>query len=490
MPPPEGKGLEEIGLAPGRSLDGNHGWPYNFSIGDIMAPWWRSIGIFVAVLGLVIVAFVGANIHILVRMQSMGAAAAVVSNGSVPSIESLVHAHADLRWLRIQLEQYLSDPRNVALRTELTSTHSGLRRHITSYSLVPVSESDAHLRSDLLRSVDETAGLVRTVLAAPEADLVRQRAELQPRLMQAIQRCENLLDQTEDARAEEARSLVTEIGRIQDLATKEAIALNGLCVALAAAMLTLAIRSALRQRATEAAYAAVLKERADELELFASRVAHDLRSPLTSIGLALDYLAKNTEPAVALPARRGQSGVAKATSIIVGLLDFARAGAAPSEGVVSSLQEVATEVVTDFQEPAAAAGVSLQLEARSTRDEVGANRGILVSILSNLIQNALKYIGQSEERSIRVVLEDRGDSVRAEVRDTGPGIDPHLSRRIFEPYFRIGADGRQPGLGLGLATVKRLVEAHHGRVGVESEPGRGSCALLPVTHARWPAALV
>jgi signal transduction histidine kinase len=65
------------------------------------------------------------------------------------------------------------------------------------------------------------------------------------------------------------------------------------------------------------------------------------------------------------------------------------------------------------------------------------------------------------------------DAVRIEIEDNGPGIPPEAERRIFEPFQRL-AGTRQPGFGLGLATVKKIVEAYHGCLGVRSCPGKGS----------------
>jgi signal transduction histidine kinase len=72
-----------------------------------------------------------------------------------------------------------------------------------------------------------------------------------------------------------------------------------------------------------------------------------------------------------------------------------------------------------------------------------------------------------------------------EVQDTGPGIAAELSERIFQPYVRAGLPG-QPGIGLGLATVKRLVEAHGGRVGVRSVVAGGSLFWFELPRAADP----
>jgi signal transduction histidine kinase len=83
-------------------------------------------------------------------------------------------------------------------------------------------------------------------------------------------------------------------------------------------------------------------------------------------------------------------------------------------------------------------------------------------------------MGESVDRSVVVRTRDLDPGrVRIEVEDTGPGIEAGVRDRVFEPFVR-GANAASPGFGLGLATVRRLVLAHHGQVGFTSDPGRGT----------------
>src|SRR5262249_18348064 len=109
---------------------------------------------------------------------------------------------------------------------------------------------------------------------------------------------------------------------------------------------------------------------------------------------------------------------------------------------------------------------------------VSCAEGIFTSILSNLVQNAIRHTSKAEpERLVEVRAVDAGPDVRVEVADTGPGVRPEDAEAIFQPQVSRSHGGS--GLGLGLATVKRLAEAHGGHVGVTSEAGRG--ALFWVT---------
>jgi signal transduction histidine kinase len=91
-------------------------------------------------------------------------------------------------------------------------------------------------------------------------------------------------------------------------------------------------------------------------------------------------------------------------------------------------------------------------------------------VLENLVSNALKHGGETGEIVVRV--EKREGEARVSVRDSGPGIDPEHVPHLFDRFYR--ASTRASGLGLGLYISRILVEAHGGRIWVESEPGQGS----------------
>jgi len=264
---------------------------------------------------------------------------------------------------------------------------------------------------------------------------------------------------------------------------RRVLLLNALSVAAAALAVAFAIRSASRQRLLERDHAAQLEVRAEELESFASRVAHDLLSPLSASGLSLDKLAAHADPEVAATAQRGKRGVARVRSTVDGLLEFARAGAAPAEGAHCDLAQVASEVVHGFAHEAAAARASLSLEpGEGLALEAAMAPGVALSVLSNLVQNALKYLGEAPVRRVEVRLARRDGRVLVEVSDTGPGVPAGQEEHIFQPYFR-GRATPATGLGLGLATVKRLVNVHGGSIGVRSRPGHGATFWLELPAA-------
>jgi signal transduction histidine kinase len=216
-----------------------------------------------------------------------------------------------------------------------------------------------------------------------------------------------------------------------------------------------------------------MEERTRELELFAERVAHDLMSPLATVGLALS-LERERRPDDRQSQRaidRALSSLRRVRLLVDGLLDFARAGAAPA-GARSDVRALLDDLVPELQQLAEQARVELVVE-RCEPLTVRCSPGVLTSILSNLARNAIQHMGDSEPRRVTVRAIARAPTVSFEVEDTGPGIPPKSQELIFEPYTRIGSKGTG-GFGIGLATVKRLVTAHGGRVGVRSGPGRGA----------------
>jgi signal transduction histidine kinase len=100
--------------------------------------------------------------------------------------------------------------------------------------------------------------------------------------------------------------------------------------------------------------------------------------------------------------------------------------------------------------------------------------GVLISIATNLVSNAMKFIGDAPIRRVTISAKAVGNDVLLEVKDTGPGFAPDLREKVFQPHVR-GAS-TESGFGLGLATVKRLVEAHGGGVGVEASQEGDACS--------------
>jgi signal transduction histidine kinase len=107
---------------------------------------------------------------------------------------------------------------------------------------------------------------------------------------------------------------------------------------------------------------------------------------------------------------------------------------------------------------------------------------VLLSLLGNLLRNGIKYLGRAEVREVSLRVRARRGRVIFEVEDTGPGIPAQLGHRIFEPYVR-GPNTSAPGIGLGLATVKRLVDSHGGSLGIRTAARGGAIFWFELDEA-------
>ena len=147
-----------------------------------------------------------------------------------------------------------------------------------------------------------------------------------------------------------------------------------------------------------------------------------------------------------------------------GIFHFARSGARPAAGARASLGDSVRAAVEDLLAGDLPSPPLVQVEPFEAC-EVACDEAVLGVMLSNLLSNAEKYTRDSPVHRITVRARVGAAKVRVEVEDTGPGLPPGIEHSIFEPYVR--APGvTQPGLGLGLATVKRFADSHGGAVGV------------------------
>src|SRR6185437_7279943 len=217
-------------------------------------------------------------------------------------------------------------------------------------------------------------------------------------------------------------------------------------------------------------------ERNAELEAFAGRVAHDLRDPLGAIALQVLAATRRHRPGPELTPHFDaiERQLERTNQIIEALLEFARAGAAPTLGARANLTDVLNTVVAGIRPRLETIQVELTIEPVPPL-EVACTPGALSSVLSNLVGNAAKFVVEGSElpRRIAVRVSDETHAAHVEVEDNGPGIPLEAEERIFEPFRRLHTT-RQSGFGLGLATVKKIVEAYQGRLGVRSRPAKGS----------------
>ncbi len=216
-----------------------------------------------------------------------------------------------------------------------------------------------------------------------------------------------------------------------------------------------------------------LQARNTELATLAGGLAHEIRNPLSTIGMNLELLAEELEEEDSARARRMLKRISNLRTecrsledILNAFLQFAKAGEIDVEE--ASLNDVVTEYI-DFLEPQTD---SLRVQLRPHLDSnlplIMMDRALIRQVLVNLCRNAMEAMPYGG--SIDFLTRFRGNQVVLEVIDTGNGMDQRTLERMFQAFFST----RSGGSGLGLPTVRRIVEAHHGQIYCESEPGKGT----------------
>jgi two-component system, sensor histidine kinase len=222
---------------------------------------------------------------------------------------------------------------------------------------------------------------------------------------------------------------------------------------------------------------------------FLATMSHEIRTPLNGIIGSTELLALQSLPDAA--ARRLDTISAQAfllRDLIDGILDFSRleAGVIETAQVETDLSELAAQLTEAFSDQAEIDGLELSIDLPAQRLSV--NQARLRQVLVNLVGNALKFTRRGRVQ-VRGRL-TRPDLLRVEVQDDGIGIAPEAISSLFREFSQIdGSHARSyGGSGLGLAICRRIVEGFGGRIGVESEPGRGSLFWfeLPVTTLEAP----
>jgi signal transduction histidine kinase len=220
---------------------------------------------------------------------------------------------------------------------------------------------------------------------------------------------------------------------------------------------------------------------------FVAAVSHEFRTPLTSLRQFTDLLQDDDALPVA-KRRRFYQAQARATARLQGLveslLDFGRmeAGAHPYLRRPLDVAALVRGVTEDFGREVEAQGFTVQAVTEEC-GEVEADADALTRALWNLLENAVKYSGDS--RTVWVRVERNGGEVAIRVEDRGMGIPRSEQRSVFRRFVRWAEALRNgiKGTGIGLAMVEHTMRAHDGRVELESAPGQGSVFTIRLPQA-------
>lgn len=213
---------------------------------------------------------------------------------------------------------------------------------------------------------------------------------------------------------------------------------------------------------------------------FVSAVSHELRTPLTSIKGYASILMTGKLGEVTPSQKERLKKIDKhsnsLTRLVNNLLDIARieSGRVQMDIKELSIKEVLDSTVDIISPQIKEKNISLKINIKTKSDKIKADSSQLERVFVNLIGNAVKFT--PEKGKIIISCQDKKDSVEFSVEDTGIGIPSDDVNKVFQEFFRAdnALDQKVKGTGLGLSLVKKIIEAHRGKIWVQSELGKGA----------------
>ena len=210
-----------------------------------------------------------------------------------------------------------------------------------------------------------------------------------------------------------------------------------------------------------------------EIARLAGGLAHEIRNPLSTISLNLDLLVEDLQPSEQPRDRRMlqklqsiQRECGNLERVLNDFLQFARATGPQPEPC--DLNQLVTEFIEFFRPQALEQQIEISPHLASNLPLVRVDRHLIWQLFQNLARNALEATPAGGVLELQTYT--RGDLVFLDVIDNGQGMDERTKLKMFEPFFST----KPAGSGLGLPTVRKIVEAHHGQLTCESAVGRGT----------------
>ena len=204
---------------------------------------------------------------------------------------------------------------------------------------------------------------------------------------------------------------------------------------------------------------------------FASSIVHDLKNPLTIIGIAADMAceAEATVESRKLAQTRIRKQVERISNMVSDILEYTRGGAAPTTLLPTEYAEFARPVIDDVAREVAAKGVTVEFVSPVPMAKVPMNPNRLSRVFYNLMLNAVDEMPAGGK--IKMHFQVTPNELITEIEDTGDGIAPQILDKLFEAFETFG---KARGTGLGLSISKKIVEEHHGRIYARNVPNGGA----------------
>lgn len=225
-------------------------------------------------------------------------------------------------------------------------------------------------------------------------------------------------------------------------------------------------------------------ERLSALGSFARSIVHDLKNPLTVIGIATEIMAApKTRPELRQESyERVKRQIDGITELVGDILDFTQSAPAEREFPVISYREFIRDLVTELRMEVEMKGAELNAENEPVAAMLRFDPRRIRRVILNLIGNAVDMMPDGGRVAMR--FQQGGNEVITEIQDDGPGIAPEVAGKLFQPFVTFG---KAHGTGLGLSICKKIIEDHGGRISARnaSDPARGAIFsfTLPVRES-------
>ncbi len=375
---------------------------------------------------------------------------------------------------------------NKAMDVNLQEIQDTTQRYVAD---LPRSEAELWNRlsavaEKLVKKVDVT------IKASNRKEFERARQHLEEEARPISFELDDVASSLARKNTEDTKALLRELQDVRLRTSGAGAAVVGLALVLSLIIAALVTQTLRRQDKTIQEQLVELNRRNAELDAFASRVAHDLVAPLSPLKGYLTLARRQVpEPSVKELLAQAESSTARMTELVEGLLRFCRAGKS-TDKATGELDTAVTTILLEQSQAASQSNVKLE-RALESHLWVACPPQLLQSIAQNVLSNAVKYTAGQPEAAVKVSVRREGPSALFEVQDSGPGMSAESMKSLFQPFFRAAETRGVPGTGLGLATTKRLVEAHGGSIEVKSQQGQGTTVAvrLPLIEVAAEGAL-
>jgi two-component system, OmpR family, sensor kinase len=396
------------------------------------------------------------------------------------SIELVSRMSRDVDRERMLLDDHIIEARAVpmaAIEQLIYDARLDYARAAEQYERIPKAPDEERAWRALASAVEATRGPSARVLELSrvnrDTDAWRAMPAAEARFVESDRHAGALIQQSH----QRADAALAEVSARQDLSLAISTALGLLGAAFTAAIGFWVTRLVRRREDQLEHTARLLEERNRELDAFAGRVAHDLRGPLTTVGLAASRLPASADDNTRAVLQRS---VDRLERLIGDLLALSRVDA--QVGGRSDPAIVAAQVREELAPRITGGHGTIKVEVAPA--EVRCGEGLLRQVLANVADNALKYHREDVAPRVEIRGQAHGRGYDLRVSDNGIGMSPDDVRHAFEPFYRSPEVREEPGTGLGLSIVKRIVEVSGGTVWVDSRLGRGTTIAIHLPLAK------